>query len=112
MFGSKFRARKRSCQSFELKLFNPHHFHVLIVTIYRTFVLLNTLICPVGTLVLSIAKSLELKILVPKGKSDRCFVVLAASEIGVSQHPGLKSYLIGVWTGANNEASDRPLGLV
>ncbi len=80
VFGSKFRARKRSCQSFELKLFNPHHFHVLIVTIYRTFVLLNTLICPVGTLLLSIAKSLELKILVPKGKSDRCLVVLAASE--------------------------------
>jgi REP element-mobilizing transposase RayT len=74
VFGSKFRARKRSCQSFELKLFNPHHFHVLIVTIYRTFVLLNTLICPVGTLLLSIAKSLELKILVPKGKSDRSFV--------------------------------------
>jgi hypothetical protein len=80
VFGSKFRARKRSCQSFELKLFNPHHFHVLIVTIYRTFVLLNTLICPVGTLLLSIANSVELKILVPKGKSDRSLVVPTASQ--------------------------------
>jgi hypothetical protein len=26
----------------------PHHFFVLIVTIYRTFVLLKPLICPVG----------------------------------------------------------------
>ncbi len=45
--------------SFELKWFITHHFHVLIVTTYRTLVLPNPLICPVeaGFLATQIASS-------------------------------------------------------